>query len=175
MWILRLKPQETPLFAGCSSGGSLCFTLRGQLRWHHHEWMKPGVKIGFSCGICRNMVLGKDVSTRLMGADSLVPVHRNCLYLFFLVYPPHSCVMWLLRELEWAGCRCSYQACAMTILKNSALLAPPVHWTAMPQPKVLPKTTSIIELSGAGGPPVPKCHLHEFPEPFSSIFCCSYL
>lgn len=28
-------------------------------------------------------MLGKDVSTRLMGADSLVPVHRNCLYLFF--------------------------------------------------------------------------------------------
>lgn len=39
-------------------------------------------------------------------------------------------------------------------------------------PKVLPKTISIIGLSDADGPPVPICHLHEFP--FSSILCCKF-
>lgn len=81
MWTLRLKPQESQSFASCSSGSSLCSTPWEQLRWHPwHEWMKPGVDMGFSCGICRNMALGKGVFTSLTGASSLVLLHRNCLF-----------------------------------------------------------------------------------------------
>lgn len=81
----------------------LCvFTAWGQLRWHHQaggvhlEWTKPGVVMGCSSwasvhGICRNMVLGKSVFTCLTGAGSLVPVHRNCLCLFFGGSSPRRC------------------------------------------------------------------------------------
>lgn len=172
MWILRLKAQESQSFASCSSGVSLCFSPWGQLRWHQREWTKPpGTDMAFSCGICRNVV---KVFSLIQLEQVLWFLCTEMACACFLVDPPHSCVTCLPRGLGWAGCRCSAQACAMTILKTSALLAPPVHQAAMPQPKGLPKTTSIYELGDANGPPVPICHLHKYPEPLSLELCCSF-
>lgn len=91
---------------------------------------------------------------------SLLSAHYRCLF----------CIMeylFLSPVLLLSLCRCSTQPCTMIIPTNSALLAPPVHWAAMP--KTLPKKYQDQRVSNAGNSPVPVTHLYECPTQYSTL------